>query len=133
MNGDAGVKGVNVIFINGFVVVVVDVDVDAETVVAAEDVAVAVDGMDAWNQMRAARFDMLVTDIDMPRMNGIELVRMVRADQRFAHIPIAVVSYKDREEDRRAGMDAGANAYLTKGSFQDQSFIATVTDLVGAP
>jgi two-component system sensor histidine kinase and response regulator WspE len=97
------------------------------------DVAVAVDGMDAWNQMRAARFDMLVTDIDMPRMNGIELVRMVRADQRFAHIPIAVVSYKDREEDRRAGMDAGANAYLTKGSFQDQSFIATVTDLVGAP
>jgi two-component system sensor histidine kinase and response regulator WspE len=83
--------------------------------------------------MRAARFDMLVTDIDMPRINGIELVRMVRADQRFAHIPIAVVSYKDREEDRRAGMDAGANAYLTKGSFQDQSFIATVTDLVGAP
>lgn len=97
------------------------------------DVAVAVDGMDAWNQLRAGRFDMLVTDIDMPRMNGIELVRTVRADPRFAHLPIAVVSYKDREEDRRAGLEAGANAYLTKGSFQDQSFAATVTDLVGAP
>jgi two-component system sensor histidine kinase and response regulator WspE len=97
------------------------------------DVAVAVDGMDAWNQIRAGRFDMLVTDIDMPRMNGIELVRLVRSDPRFAHVPIAVVSYKDRDEDRRAGMDAGANAYLTKGSFQDQSFIATVTELVGAP
>jgi two-component system sensor histidine kinase and response regulator WspE len=97
------------------------------------DVAVAVDGMDAWNQIRAGRFDMLVTDIDMPRMNGIELVRMVRSDPRFAHVPIAVVSYKDREEDRRAGMDAGANAYLTKGSFQDQSFITTVTGLVGTP
>jgi two-component system sensor histidine kinase and response regulator WspE len=97
------------------------------------DVAVAVDGMDAWNQIRAGRFDMLVTDIDMPRMNGIELVRLVRSDPRFAHVPIAVVSYKDRDEDRRAGMDAGANAYLTKGSFQDQSFIATVTGLVGTP
>ncbi len=96
-------------------------------------VAVAVDGMDAWNQLRAGAFDMLVTDIDMPRMNGIELVRLVRADPRFAHLPIAVVSYKDREEDRRAGLEAGANSYLTKGSFQDQSFIATITELVGAP
>jgi len=97
------------------------------------DVAVAVDGMDAWNQLRAGRFDMLVTDIDMPRMNGIELVRTVRADPRFAHLPIAVVSYKDREEDRRAGLEAGANAYLTKGSFRDQSFASAVTELVGAP
>lgn len=97
------------------------------------EVAVAVDGADAWNQLRAGSFDMLVTDIDMPRMNGIELVRLVRADPRFAHLPIAVVSYKDREEDRRAGLDAGANAYLTKGSFQDQSFSATVTQLAGAP
>ena len=97
------------------------------------DVAVAVDGMDAWNQLRAGRFDMLVSDIDMPRMNGIELVKAVRADPRFANLPIAVVSYKDREEDRRAGLDAGANAYLTKGSFRDQTFAATVTELVGPP
>ena len=90
-------------------------------------------GGDALMTLRAGRFDMLVTDIDMPRMNGIELVRLVRADARFAHLPIAVVSYKDREEDRRAGLDAGANAYLTKGSFQDQSFVATITGLVGAP
>lgn len=96
-------------------------------------VAVAVDGIDAWNQLRAGNFDMLVTDIDMPRMNGIELVKIVRADPRFAHLPIAVVSYKDREEDRKAGLDAGANAYLTKGSFQDQSFIATVAELIGTP
>ncbi len=96
-------------------------------------VAVAVDGVDAWNQLRAGAFDLLVTDIDMPRMNGIELVKLVRADQRFAHLPIAVVSYKDRDEDRRAGLDAGANAYLTKGSFHDQTFAATIMDLIGAP
>jgi two-component system sensor histidine kinase and response regulator WspE len=95
------------------------------------EVEVAVDGMDAWNQLRAGQFDMLVTDVDMPRMNGIELVRMVRSEARFASLPIAIVSYKDRAEDRAAGMDAGANAYLTKGSFQDQTFITTVNDLIG--
>ena len=81
--------------------------------------------------LRAGQFDMLVTDVDMPRMNGIELVRMVRSEARFASLPIAIVSYKDRAEDRAAGMDAGANAYLTKGSFQDQTFITTVNDLIG--
>jgi len=64
-------------------------------------------------------------------MNGIELVRMVRREPRFASLPIAIVSYKDREEDRMAGLDAGANAYLTKGSFRDESFAQAVRRLVG--
>jgi two-component system sensor histidine kinase and response regulator WspE len=75
--------------------------------------------------------DVVLLDIHMPGMNGIELVRMVRSEARFASLPIAIVSYKDRTEDRAAGMDAGANAYLTKGSFQDQTFITTVNDLIG--
>ncbi len=95
------------------------------------EVEVAVDGVDAWNQLCRGRFDLLVTDVDMPRMNGIELVRTLRADPRFAHLPVAIVSYKDRAEDRAAGLDAGANAYLTKGSFQDRTFERTVADLVG--
>ena len=95
------------------------------------DVEIAVDGVDAWNQLCRGRFDLLVTDVDMPRMNGIELVRAVRADPRFANLPVAIVSYKDRAEDRAAGLQAGANAYLTKGSFQDQTFARTVADLIG--
>jgi two-component system sensor histidine kinase and response regulator WspE len=95
------------------------------------DVEVAVDGLDAWNRLCAERFDLLVTDVDMPRMNGIELVRTLRRDPRFAHLPVAIVSYKDRPEDRAAGLDAGANAYLTKGSFQDQTFARTIEDLIG--
>jgi two-component system sensor histidine kinase and response regulator WspE len=95
------------------------------------DVEVAVDGMDAWSQLCAGSFDLLVTDVDMPRMNGIELVRMLRRDPRFANLPVAIVSYKDRAEDRTAGLDAGANAYLTKGSFQDQTFARTIADLIG--
>jgi len=94
------------------------------------EVETAVDGMDGWNALRAGQFDLVVSDIDMPRMNGIEFVRTLRADPRFASVPVIVVSYKDREEDRLAGMQAGATAYLTKGSFQDSTFGDTVRDLV---
>ena len=97
------------------------------------EVETAVDGADGWNQLRRGDFDMLLTDVDMPRMNGIELVQAVRRDPRFASLPIAIVSYKDREEDRMAGLDAGANAYLTKGSFRDESFAQTIQRLLGAP
>ena len=100
---------------------------------AGYHVEVAVDGVDAWNQLCGGAFDMLVTDVDMPRMSGIELVRAMRRDPRFERLPVAIVSYKDRPEDREAGLHAGANAYLTKGAFQDRTFLDTVTDLVGEP
>ena len=96
------------------------------------DVDVAVDGREGWNALRAGSYDLLVTDVDMPRMNGIELIRAVRRDARFTELPIIIVSYKEREEDRLLGMEAGASAYLTKGSFHDDSLIKTVTDLIGA-
>ena len=91
----------------------------------------AVDGIDGWNAVQKASYDLVVSDVDMPRMNGIDLVRKLRADKRFELLPVVIVSYKDREEDRLAGLDAGASAYLTKGSFQDQSFLKTVADLIG--
>jgi two-component system sensor histidine kinase and response regulator WspE len=97
------------------------------------DVSVAVDGKDGFNMLRTGRFDLLVTDVDMPRMTGIELVRAVRREPKLAELPIIIVSYKDRESDRLAGMEAGASAYLTKSSFQDDSLIRMVSDLIGAP
>jgi two-component system sensor histidine kinase and response regulator WspE len=96
-------------------------------------VDVAVDGKEGYNALRAARYDLLVTDVDMPRMTGIELIRAVRKESRFEDLPIIIVSYKDREEDRRAGLEAGASAYLTKSSFHDESLIRMVEDLIGAP
>ncbi len=93
----------------------------------------AIDGVDGWNAVRAARYDLVVTDVDMPRMDGIQLVRHIKDDARLSSIPVVVVSYKDREEDRIRGLDAGANAYLTKSSFHDQTFLTTVTDLMGDP
>jgi len=94
-------------------------------------VSVAHDGMDGWNALRADDYDLLVSDIDMPRMDGIELVSMVRADTKLNQLPVIVVSYKDSDEDRMRGLDAGANAYLTKSSFHDDSFIQSVQDLIG--
>ncbi|MHC8399366.1 response regulator [Pseudomonas sp. MDT1-17] len=95
------------------------------------DVAVAVDGMDGWNALRSEDFDLLITDIDMPRMDGIELVSLLRLDNRLQSLPVMVVSYKDREEDRRRGLDAGADYYLAKASFHDDALLDAVDELIG--
>jgi two-component system sensor histidine kinase and response regulator WspE len=99
---------------------------------AGYDVEVAVDGMDGWNMARTGKFDLLVTDIDMPRMDGIELVTRIKKDPNLKSIPVMIVSYKDREEDRRRGLDAGADYYLTKSSFHDETLLQAVVDLIGA-
>jgi len=96
-------------------------------------VDVAVDGMDGWNTFRGAHYDLVVTDVDMPRMDGIGLVALIKNDPLRKDVPVVIVSYKDREEDRLRGLDAGANRYLTKSSFHDETFVRTITDLVGEP
>jgi two-component system sensor histidine kinase and response regulator WspE len=94
-------------------------------------VEVAVDGMDGWNLVREGNFDLVISDIDMPRLDGLELVRKMKADSRLQAIPVVIVSYKDREEDRLRGLDAGANYYLTKSSFHDDTLIEAVRELIG--
>ncbi|HKM54318.1 MAG TPA: hybrid sensor histidine kinase/response regulator, partial [Isosphaeraceae bacterium] len=94
-------------------------------------VDVAVDGVDGWNAVRSGHYDLVVSDIDMPRMDGIQLVAHIKEDARLKAIPVIIVSYKDREEDRIRGLDVGANFYLTKSSFHDQTFLDSVVDLIG--
>lgn len=94
-------------------------------------VETAVDGVDGLNMLRGQQFDMLITDVDMPRMNGIDLVKTVRQDASLRSLPVLMVSYKDREEDRLRGLEAGADYYLTKGSFHDETLLEAVVDLVG--
>jgi two-component system sensor histidine kinase and response regulator WspE len=64
-------------------------------------------------------------------MDGIQLVTMVKKDPTLRRLPVMIVSYKDREEDRRRGFEAGADYYLTKGSFHDQTLLQAVNDLIG--
>lgn len=95
-------------------------------------VDVALDGLDGWNALQRDQYDLVLSDVDMPRMNGLELVRRMRADRRLAKIPVVMISYKDRDEDRLAGLEAGASAYLTKGAFHDRTLLDTVADLIAS-
>jgi two-component system sensor histidine kinase and response regulator WspE len=76
-------------------------------------------------------YDLVISDVDMPRLNGFEFVRLIKQDERLHNIPVMIVSYKDREEDRQQGLAAGADYYLTKGSFHDETLIEAVVDLIG--
>jgi two-component system sensor histidine kinase and response regulator WspE len=87
--------------------------------------------MDGWNAVRTGQYDLVVTDVDMPRLDGIELLKLIRQDNRFKALPVMIVSYKDRPEDRSRGMEAGADYYLTKASFHDETLLRVVTDLIG--
>ena len=94
-------------------------------------VEVALDGIDGWNNLRAGEYDLVITDIDMPRLDGIGLLERIRHDPRLQRMPVMIVSYKDRPEDRARGMEAGADYYLAKGSFHDATLLEAVLDLIG--
>ncbi|MEA5511604.1 hybrid sensor histidine kinase/response regulator [Crocosphaera sp. UHCC 0190] len=94
-------------------------------------VDVAVDGMEGWNAVRVGNYDLVISDIDMPRMNGIKLVHNIKSNTHLKSTPVIIVSYKDREEDRLQGLEAGADYYLTKSSFHDDTLINAVIDLIG--
>ena len=97
------------------------------------DVETAVDGQDGLNLARSAYYDLVISDVDMPRMDGLRMVQAIRREERLKNLPIVMVSHKERDEDRMRGMEAGANAYLTKSSFHDGRFLATVSELIGEP
>ncbi|MEX2286071.1 MAG: response regulator [Planctomycetaceae bacterium] len=94
-------------------------------------VAVAVDGVDALSQLFCDEFDLVISDIEMPRMNGFELLEDLKQDVRFASVPVIMVTSRDRLEDRRRGLELGAEAYIVKRQFDHQELLTTIGQVVG--
>jgi two-component system sensor histidine kinase and response regulator WspE len=67
----------------------------------------------------------------MPRMDGIELTRSIKQDPKLRHLPVVIVSYRDRPEDRARGLEVNADAYLTKSDFQEHGFLDVIHHLIG--
>jgi two-component system sensor histidine kinase and response regulator WspE len=91
----------------------------------------AIDGSAAWHAVHNQMYDLVVTDVDMPGVDGIELASLIKKDPLLRSLPVLIVSYKDSDEDRLRGLEAGADSYLTKGSFDDESLLQAVIDLIG--
>ena len=91
----------------------------------------AVDGIDALSKVQEFKYDLIIADIQMPRMDGFELCRKIKQSQAYKDIPVAMVTGLEKEEDKRRGMEAGASAYIVKSAFNQKSLIDTVERLIG--
>jgi chemotaxis protein histidine kinase CheA/CheY-like chemotaxis protein len=91
----------------------------------------AVDGLDGVAHLTGEPYDLIVTDVEMPGMDGLALTRTVRATPGWQAVPVVVMTSRDSEADRRAGMDAGADAYLHKSDFSASDLLGTVARLLG--
>ena len=97
---------------------------------AGYQVETAVDGLDAFGKLQAGGFDLVVSDVDMPRMNGFDLTARIRRDRELGEIPVVLVTALESREDRERGVDAGANAYIVKSSFDQSNLLETVKRLI---
>jgi two-component system chemotaxis response regulator CheY len=93
------------------------------------EVVEADDGVDALRKMAASKLDIILTDINMPIMDGLKLVKRVRSDEALKHIPIIIITTEGAEEDRQRALALGANAYITK-PIQAPQVIAKVKELL---
>ncbi|MFH0968311.1 MAG: response regulator [Methanobacteriota archaeon] len=94
-------------------------------------VTTAVDGIDALSKLKSGSFNMVVSDVDMPRMNGFILTEKIRSDTKLSEIPIILVTALDSQKDREWGIDVGANAYIVKSGFNQSILLDVVRKLVG--
>lgn len=97
---------------------------------AGYTVKTAVDGVDAFTILRTENFDLVVSDVDMPRMNGLDLTAKIRREKKFAELPVILVTALESREDRERGIDVGANAYIVKSSFDQSNLLEVIRRLV---
>ncbi len=93
---------------------------------AGYTVTTAVDGLDAWNTVRSHSFSAIVSDVDMPNMNGFELTEKVRKSDDLSNLPVILVTARETVEDKTRGIDVGASAYITKGTFDSSLLLELI-------
>ena len=93
-------------------------------------VTTARDGMEAFAMLKEDKFDMVVSDVDMPRMNGFTLTEKIRADTRLTYLPIVLVTSLDTKEDRAHGIAVGADVYMEKSGFEKETFLSIINELL---
>jgi two-component system chemotaxis sensor kinase CheA len=90
----------------------------------------AVDGIDALTQIKTNEIDLVVSDVDMPRMNGFDLTAKIRDSREFADLPVVLVTSLDSREDRERGIDVGANAYIVKSNFDQSNLLDVIKRII---
>lgn len=117
-------------------ILVVEDSITARTLIqnileaAGYDVVTAVDGIDGFTKLRSGTFALVVSDVDMPRMNGFDLTAKIRGDQKLAEVPVVLVTALESREDRERGIEVGANAYIVKRSFDQSNLLEVVRRLI---
>ncbi len=89
-------------------------------------VKVAVDGLDAWTVLKSEKVDLVLSDVDMPRMDGLDLTARIRADSKLAELPVILVTALESREDKERGIEVGANAYIVKSSFDQTNILEII-------
>jgi two-component system, chemotaxis family, sensor kinase CheA len=97
---------------------------------AGYEVQTAVDGIDAFTKLRSGEFDLVVSDVEMPRLNGFDLTSKVRGERKLADLPVVLVTALNSREDQERGIDVGANAYIAKGSFDQSNLLEVIQRLI---
>jgi two-component system chemotaxis sensor kinase CheA len=94
-------------------------------------VTLAEDGVDGLQQARMGTFDAILTDVEMPNMDGFTLTSMLRQEEKYRDTPIVIITSREKEEDKRRGIQVGADAYIVKGEFDQTSLVDTLRSLLG--
>ncbi len=93
-------------------------------------VKTAVDGLQGWKLIKSEEFDLVITDVEMPKMDGFELTAKIRNDSEIYEIPVILVTSLESREDKERGIDVGASAYIVKSDFQQNILLETIKRLI---
>jgi len=97
---------------------------------AGYKIKTAVDGIEALTAIKSESFDLIISDIEMPRMNGFTLTEKIRKDEKLSHLPVILVTGLASREDREKGIESGANAYIVKSNFNQTNLLEIIKRLI---